>query len=46
MADGSRASAVNIITYVDDDAFKLQSTQRTVAGELLPNVDQVLVVRQ
>ena len=46
MADGSRASAVNTITYVDDNAFKLQSTQRSVAGELLPNVDEVLVVRQ
>ncbi len=46
MADGSKASAVNIVTYVDDNAFKLQSTQRTVAGELLPNVDEVLVVRQ
>ncbi len=46
MADGSRASAVYTITYVDDNAFKLQSTQRSVAGELLPNVDEVLVVRQ
>jgi hypothetical protein len=46
MADGSKASAVNIVTYVDDNAFKLQSTQRTLAGELLPNVDEVLVVRQ
>jgi uncharacterized protein (TIGR02246 family) len=46
MADGTKASAVNIVTYVDDNAFKLQSTQRTVAGELLPNIDEVLVVRQ
>jgi uncharacterized protein (TIGR02246 family) len=46
MADGSKASAVNIITYVDDNAFKLQSTQRSVAGELLPNIDEVLVVRK
>jgi uncharacterized protein (TIGR02246 family) len=45
-ADGRQAAAVNIITYVDDDAFKLQSTQRTVAGELLPNIDEVLVVRR
>ena len=45
-ADGRKASAVNIITLVDNDAFKLQSTQRTVAGQLLPNVDEVLVVRQ
>ncbi len=46
MADGSKALAVNIVTYVNDNAFKLQSTERSVAGELLPNVDEVLVVRQ
>ena len=45
-ADGKKASAVNIITYVDDDTFTVQSTQRTLAGELLPNVDEVMVVRQ
>jgi len=37
---------VNIITYVDDDAFTLQSTQRTLAGDLLPNIDEVMVVRR
>lgn len=45
-ADGSRAAAVNIITYVDDSAFKLQSTQRTLGGALLPNIDEVIVVRR
>ena len=42
-ADGRRASATNIITCVDNDAFTLQSTQRTVAGHLLPNIDEVMV---
>jgi uncharacterized protein (TIGR02246 family) len=45
-ADGRRASATNIITCVDNDAFTLQSTQRTVAGLLLPNIDEVMVVRR
>jgi len=45
-ADGRRASATNIITCVDNDAFTLQSTQRTVAGHLLPNIDEVMVVRR
>jgi uncharacterized protein (TIGR02246 family) len=45
-ANGRKAAAVNIITYVDDDAFKLQSTQRTLAGDLLPNIDEVMVVRR
>lgn len=45
-ADGRQVAAVNVITYVDDDAFKLQSTQRTLAGDLLPNIDEVMVVRR
>lgn len=45
-SDGSRATAVNIITYVDENTFTLKSTQRTIAGDLLPNVDEVVVVKQ
>ncbi|MEM8668841.1 MAG: SgcJ/EcaC family oxidoreductase [Planctomycetota bacterium] len=44
-SDGDRATAVNIVTLIDDSTFSLQSTQRTLAGELLPNVDEVVVVR-
>ena len=43
--DGLKASSVNIITYVDDSQFKWQSVSRTVDGELLPNIDEVVVVR-
>ena len=45
-ADGSSALAVNIIKYVEDDTFTLQSTQPTLAGDLLPNIDEVMVVRR
>jgi uncharacterized protein (TIGR02246 family) len=45
-ADGKKSSAVNIITCVDDGAFTLQSTQRILAGDLLPNIDEVMVVRR
>jgi uncharacterized protein (TIGR02246 family) len=45
-ADGSKATAVNIITLVDDDTLTLQSTQRSLAGDLLPNIDEVVVVRR
>lgn len=45
LPDGRKASSVNTITYVDDDQFKWQSVNRTVSGELLPNIDEVLVVR-
>lgn len=45
LPDGRKASSVSIITYVDDDQFKWQSVNRTVDGELLPNIDEVAVVR-
>lgn len=45
-ADGSKVTGVNIVTYVDNDTFTLQATQRTFAGELLPNVDEVVVNRR
>jgi hypothetical protein len=46
LPDGSRSSAVNIMTRVDDDSFTWQSVQREVGGDILPNVDEVLVVRK
>jgi uncharacterized protein (TIGR02246 family) len=45
LSDGAKASSVNVITYVDDDQIKWQSVNRTVDGELLPNIDEVVVVR-
>ena len=44
--DGKIATAVNVLSKVDDDAFTIQSTQRSVGGELLPNIDEVMVVRK
>jgi uncharacterized protein (TIGR02246 family) len=46
MPDGRKTSSVNIITYVDKDRHTWQSVDRVVDGELLPNVDEVIVVRQ
>jgi uncharacterized protein (TIGR02246 family) len=45
LTDGRKATSLNILTYVDDDSFKWESVNREVDGELLPNVDEVLVVR-
>ncbi len=45
LPDGRRASAINIMTKVDDDSFTWESTGREVDGEILPNVDPVKVVR-
>jgi uncharacterized protein (TIGR02246 family) len=44
--DGSTTSAVNIITPIDNDSFTWQSVNREVDGDILPNVDEVLVVRK
>jgi uncharacterized protein (TIGR02246 family) len=46
LPDGSKSSAVNIIKRVDDNSFTWQTTQRTVAGDLLPDVEEVLIVRK
>ncbi|WP_153556866.1 YybH family protein [Roseimaritima sediminicola] len=44
--DGSAASSVNIIDPVDDNTFTWQSIDRVADGQLLPNVDEVVVRRQ
>ena len=43
--DGLKATSVNVITHVDDNQFKWQSVSRMVGGELQPNIDEVVVVR-
>ena len=45
LADGRKSSSVNVINRVDDNRFKWQSINRTVGGKLLPNIDEVVVVR-
>ena len=46
LPDGRKSSSVNIITYVDDNTCTLQSVNRTVDGELLPNIEEVKVTKQ
>jgi hypothetical protein len=46
LATGEMASATNIITYIDDDTATWQSIGREIAGELLPSIPEVNVVRQ
>jgi uncharacterized protein (TIGR02246 family) len=46
LPDGRKTTAVHIITYVDDNTCTLQSVNRTADGELLPNIDEVVVGRQ
>lgn len=46
LANGEGAAAVNVITYVDRDTFRWQSTCRKIGGRLLPAIPEVTVVRQ
>ena len=46
LSDGSKSSAVNIMKQIDNDSFTWQSVQRSVNGDLLPDVDEVTVVRK
>ena len=45
LTDGQKASSVNILTYVDDNTCTWQSVNRVAGGELLPNVDEVVMAR-
>jgi uncharacterized protein (TIGR02246 family) len=46
LPDGRKSSAVNIITRLDDNTCTLQSVNRMADGELLPNVDEVKIVKE
>jgi hypothetical protein len=46
LADGRKASAVNVIKPVDANSFTWQTVERTAGGELLPNIDEVQIVRK
>jgi hypothetical protein len=41
-----KTSAVNILTRLDDSTCTLQSVNRTVDGELLPNIDEVKITKE
>jgi uncharacterized protein (TIGR02246 family) len=46
VADGGKTTATNIFTHVDKDSFTWQAIDRTVDGEVQPNIDEVLIVRK
>jgi hypothetical protein len=45
LADGGTGSAINVMTYVDDDTFQWKSTNREIDGELQPDTDEVVISR-
>ena len=46
LPDGRKSSSVHIITYLDDNTCTLQCVDRTVNGELLPNIEEVKVTKE
>jgi len=44
--EGNKSSAVNFITKLDNDSFTWQTVSRVADGQILPNVDPVIVRRQ
>jgi uncharacterized protein (TIGR02246 family) len=46
LADGRIASMVNAMKQVDDNSFTWRTVDRTAGGELLPSIDEILIVRQ
>lgn len=45
LPDGRKATSTNVFTVVDENQFDWESINRTVGGSMLPNVDEVTVVR-
>ena len=45
LSSGETVSAVHIMTQVDDDEYTFEAVARENNGELLPNIDEVTVVR-
>ena len=46
LANGARASAINVMTYLDDDTYTIRSTSREVDGEMMPSIPETRVVRK
>ena len=46
LTSGEKASAINIYSYVDDNTFTFQSIGRETGGALLPNIEEVTVIRK
>lgn len=44
--DGGKTTATNIFKKVDDNSFTWQSINRTVDGEVQPNIEEVLITRK
>jgi uncharacterized protein (TIGR02246 family) len=46
LPDGRPATMINVMKQVDENSFTWQTIERTAGDELLPNIDEILIVRQ
>lgn len=46
LPDGGTASAVNVLTYVNDDKCTWSSVSREIDGELQPDINEIVLVRK
>ena len=46
LPDGRTATMVNVMKPVDDNSFTWQTIERTAGSELLPNIDEIAIVRR
>ncbi len=45
LPDGGKMTGDNILTKIDDNSYGWQSINRQINGEILPNIDEVTIVR-
>jgi len=46
LPDGGRASAINVMTYINDDKCTWKSVNREIDGAFQPDIDEVVLVRK
>ena len=46
LSDGGKTTATHIFKPIDDDSFTFKAIDRTIDGDIQPNIDEVLIVRK
>jgi uncharacterized protein (TIGR02246 family) len=46
LSDGRTATMINVMKQIDANSFTWQTVERTAGGELLPNIDEIQLVRR
>ena len=46
LSDGRKSSMENIIRVIDNDTYTWESVNREIDGELLPNIEEITVIRK